>query len=850
MKQKFDVTGMTCAACQANVQKAVSKLGVDDVNVSLMTNSMNVEYDNNKLSEKDIIQAVEKIGYGANVKGEKVKKEDSKSKELEILKRLKISVVLTAILMYIAMGHMINLPQIPFLEGIEGASNFALTQLLLAIPVVFVNRKFYINGFKGLFHRAANMDTLVALGSLAALVYGIFALYRMNYGFATNNLEIVEMYRHNLYFESSAMILTLITVGKYLEEKSKGKTKSSLESLMKLTPKTANIIRDGEEISVNVSNINKGDIIVVRPGESIAVDGRIVEGSSLVDESVITGESIPVEKSKGDEVISATINKQGSFKFVAEKVGEDTTISKIIELVNDANETKAPIARLADKIAGIFVPTVIVISIVTFVVWMIARGEVEFALNMAISVLVISCPCALGLATPVAIMVSTGKSAELGLLFKNAESLENLHKIDTILLDKTGTITSGKPEVTDILTDMDENKLIQIAASIENKSEHPLSLAISNYAKENDISIKEISDFNSVSGRGIEASIDNNKYFAGNKKFMMENSIDLEDFEEKANTLSNEGKTSMYFASKDKVIGIIAVKDNPKESSKIAIDEMKSLGYEVIMVTGDNEKTAEAIRKDLNIDNKFAEVVPSDKDKVVKKLQEKGKKVLMVGDGINDAPALARSDIGVAIGNGTDVAIDSADVVLMKDDLLDVVSAIELSKATIKNIKENLFWAFFYNILGIPIAAGVFYNAFGLSLNPMIGSFAMSLSSLFVVTNALRLRKFKPEFKNEDSINQIYENKLENKNKKEIKKEENKEDNMFSKKKTVNVEGMMCENCAKHVTEALESVKNVKSAKVSLEDKNAVIKYKDDVDDNEIKEKVKEAGYKVTSIDE
>lgn len=838
MKQKFDITGMTCAACEASVKKAVSKLGVEDVNISLMTNSMNVEYDSDKYDAEDIIKAVEDVGYGASVKGKKKDENNELDKSDLMLKRLKISIALMIPLMYIAMGHMINLPQIPFLTGRQGASNFALAQLLITIPIIFVNRKFYIQGFKGLYHRSPNMDSLVALGSSAALIYGIFALFRMNYGIAVGDNDLVDMYRHNLYFESAAMILTLITVGKYLEEKSKGKTKASLKSLMDLAPKTATVIKDNKEKKVNISELNKGDIILVKPGESIAVDGEIIDGSSLVDESAITGESIPVEKSKGDEVISGTINKQGSFKFKAQKVGEDTTLSQIIELVNDANETKAPIARLADKISAIFVPTVITISIITFIVWMFIGNGFEFALNMAISVLVISCPCALGLATPVAIMVSTGKSAQLGLLFKNAEALENLHKIDSVLLDKTGTITKGEPVVTDIITKDKENEFIEIAYSLENNSEHPLSTAIVKYAKENSIKLKEANEFQSVTGRGIKAKINDESYYAGNISFMKEENIELNGYDKKAEVLSKEGKTSMYFANSKNVIGIISVLDQPKETSKLAIKEMKNLGYEVIMITGDNEQTAEAIRKKLEIDKKFAEVKPQDKDKVVTKLQSEDKKVMMVGDGINDAPALARSDIGAAIGNGTDVAIDSADIVLMKDDLLDIVSAIELSKATIKNIKQNLFWAFIYNILGIPVACGILYPFFGITLNPMFASFAMSLSSLFVVTNALRLRKFKPEFKNKREIN-----KIENEKRNEVNKQEES-----MNKKVIKIDGMMCENCVKHVDNALNAIDDVKKVDVSLDQKQATISSDVEISDEKIKEAISDAGYTVVSI--
>ena len=590
-----------------------------------------------------------------------------------------------------------------------------------------------------------------------------------------------------------------------------------------------------------VEDLKKGDLILVRPGEAIPVDGIVKEGSSLVDESAITGESIPVNKNIGDEVISATLNKQGSFIFEATKVGEDTTLSKIIELVNQANETKAPIAKLADKISAIFVPTVMIISLITFVVWMILGYGFEFSLNFAISVLVISCPCALGLATPMAIMVATGKSAQFGLLFKNAESLENLHKVDTILLDKTGTITEGKPQVTDIISEIDENEFIKIASSIENNSEHPLSHAISEYAKAKNIQAKNIEDFEAISGKGIKAKYENKIYYGGNISLMKEKNIDLKSYEKKADKFSNEGKTSMYFADEKNVIGIIAVQDKPKNLSKIAIDEMKKMGYEVRMITGDNEKTAEAIKNALNIDEKYAEVLPQDKEKEVKNLQKLEKKVLMVGDGINDAPALVRSDVSMAIGNGTDVAIESADIILINNNILDIVSALKLSKSTIKIIKENLFWAFFYNIIGIPLAAGLLYPAFGLKLSPMFGAFAMSFSSIFVCLNSLRLRKFKANFENEEKI------------KEEIQKEKNK--NIKEKKMNelnkmiVKVNQMSCNHCKNRVEEILKNISGIENAEVNLDEKIAEVDYFGAIDENEIKEKINDAGYEFVGIE-
>lgn len=839
MKKRFDVSGMTCAACQANVQKAVEKLGVDSVNVNLISESMTVNYDPSKINKEDIIKAVVDIGYGARPKND-TNSENTSLKEVEemsTINRLKISFAFLMPLMYISMGEMINLPIPGIFKGLTGAVNYAFVQFLLAIPVIFINRKFFISGFKGLIKKAPNMDTLVALGSSAACIFGIFAIMRMSYAQATSDFDTLMHYRHNIYFESSATILTLITLGKYFEARSKGETKSSLKNLMELAPKRANIIKDGVEKSVDVSDLVKGDIVLVRPGEAIPVDGIIIEGSSLVDQSAITGESIAVNKGIGDEVISASINKQGSFKFKASRVGEDTTISQIISLVNDANETKAPIARIADKVAAIFVPLVIVIAIATFVIWTLASKNIEFALNLMIAVLVISCPCALGLATPMAIMVATGKAAQLGLLFKNAESLENLHKTNTILLDKTGTITEGKPVVTDVATDLDEKDFLEVAYSIEINSEHPLSSAIVAYAKEKSVRQQEVNNFKAISGLGISGQISDRTYLAGNERLMIENNISLGKYEKLALRYSEEGKTSMYFSDGEKIIGLMAAQDIPKESSRKAIRELKNLGYELIMLTGDNERTAEAIRKDLAIDKKFAQVLPQDKDKVVRKLQKEGKKVTMVGDGINDAPALARADIGVAIASGTDIAIDSCDVVLIKNSLLDLVESIKLSQITIKIIKENLFWAFFYNIILIPIAAGLLYPFIGLTLNPMFAALAMSMSSVFVCLNSLRLRSFKANNKEEKNNNEEKEV-----NEKEIKMSE-------LNKMIVKVDGMMCENCAKHVSKALISLAGIENVDIDLANKEALVDYFGSINEKEISDAINEAGYEYKGIE-
>jgi Cu+-exporting ATPase len=753
MEQKFDVTGMTCSACSAAVEKSVKKIeGISSVNVSLMTNSMTIAYDSD-VPEETVIEAVKKAGYGAQVHkktGERraaVSSVNPIEEELKEMRyRVKVSFIFLIPLMYIAMGDMVGLPIPSWLLGTENAVSFAFIQMLLSLPIVYVNMKYYKVGFKALWLRAPNMDSLIAIGSSAAFLYGIYAIFRTGYGLGHGNMEIVHMYAHDLYFESGATILALITFGKYLEAKSKGKTSEAISKLMDLAPKTALIVKNGEEVEVPIEEVVIGDVVVVKPGKSVPVDGTIVEGSSSLDQSALTGESIPVEKTIGDKVIAATINKTGYFRFKAEKVGDDTTLAKIIQLVEDANATKAPIAKLADKISGIFVPTVIGISIVTFIVWMLMGYDFEFALSLAITVLVISCPCALGLATPVAIMVGTGNGAQHGILVKSAEALETMHSINTVVLDKTGTITEGKPVVTDILTngEMTEEELIHIAASIEKPSEHPLAEAVVEKAKEMGLTLKKVDNFNSVSGMGIAAFIEGKPYIAGNLALMNEESIELGQFQEESDRLASEGKTPLFFGDNKKVLGIIAVADVVKKNSKQAIELFKKMGIDVVMLTGDNKRTAEAIRRQLDIDKVIAEVLPQDKEREVRAIQEKGHKVAMIGDGINDAPALTRADVGVAIGAGTDIAIESADIVLIKNDLLDAVTAVQLSRSTIKNIKQNLFWAFFYNVLGIPLAAGVFYLSMGWKLSPMFAAAAMSLSSVFVVTNALRLKLFKP----------------------------------------------------------------------------------------------------------
>lgn len=851
MKEKYDVTGMTCSACSSRVEKCVANLdGVKEVSVNLLTNSMQVEYDEQNLSSHKIMEEVKKAGYGASLSGAEnqasAKTDQPKENPIEIqIHQMKMRTIWSFVflipLMYVSMGHMIGLPLPSFLAGTENAVGFALTQFLLCIPVIVINRAYYTKGFSTLLHRAPNMDTLIALGSTASLIYGIFAIYRMGYGLGVQNMALVHQYLHDLYFESAVMILALINVGKYLEARSKGKTSEAITKLMDLAPKTAVVERQGKTIEIPVEQVVKGDLVVVKPGESVPVDGMILEGVTSIDESAITGESIPAEKQPGDTVIAATINKAGYIKAQAVKVGDDTTFSQIIRLVEDASASKAPIAKIADRIAGVFVPIVMTIAVVTAIAWIISGASFEFALSCAISVLVISCPCALGLATPVAIMVGTGKGAENGILIKSGEALEITHSIHSIVLDKTGTITQGKPAVTDISAEeIGERELLRIAASLEVKSEHPLAEAIMDKAREQEIEPIPTQDFQAVPGKGIRARIDGVMCYAGNQKLMEEEGIEYSEALSAVNQMAEEGKTPLLFAKEKKFIGMIGAADVVKPTSKRAIDELKHLGIEVIMLTGDNERTAHAIQKQLEIDTVIAEVLPQDKEREVSKLQQAGKTVAMVGDGVNDAPALARADVGIAIGAGTDVAIESADVVLMKNDLLDVVTAIKLSKAVIKNIKENLFWAFFYNACGIPLAAGVFYHALGWKLSPMFGAAAMSLSSFFVVSNALRLRFF----------HVLKKNKEEEKEESIIEEAEKKKEQIKEEKpmKTMKIEGMMCPHCQAAVTKALNALDGVK-AEVNLEEKTASIQAENTVSDDMLKKAVEDAGYEVVSIE-
>ena len=877
--EKYNVTGMTCAACQANVTRCVSKLeGVEEVNVSLLANQMTVSYDESKVGEEDIIQAVEKIGYGASSLEQQpataqskggfrsewqARQDQAMNSQKQMKRRLISSIVLLVPLMYIAMGSMMGLPVPWFFVGMENSLVNALAQLLLTIPVLFINRHFFQTGFKALWHRAPNMDSLVAIGSGASLVYGLFAMFRLAYGFGHGDMELVHEYAHALYFESAAMILTLVTVGKYLEARSKSKTGDALGKLVDLAPKTAVVLRGGVEQTIPAEQVVAGDIVVIRPGEGIPVDGVVTEGHGYVDQAAITGESIPVEKNPGDQVISATINKNGTFQFQASKVGEDTTLSQIIRLVDEASNSKAPIARLADKVSGVFVPVVIAIAIVTAIVWLIAGMGFEFALSNAISVLVISCPCALGLATPVAIMVGTGKAAEMGILIKSAESLENLHNVDTIVLDKTGTITSGHPAVTDVLPldrSLTEEQFLAEAAAAEFGSEHPLAQAVVERAQLLGLSLPKAEAFEAVAGRGIRAKVNGREYLAGNLAFLEENHQPATLEERSAaksvvNKLAQEGKTPLLFLRDGKLLGVIAVADTIRETSRAAIQRFNEMGLHVVMLTGDNKVTAEAIRKELGIEQAISDVLPTQKEAHIRSLQEEGHKVAMVGDGINDAPALTRADIGIAIGAGTDIAIESADVVLMKDSLDDVAAAIDLSRAVVRNIHMNLFWAFFYNVLGIPLAAGVLYPAFQLRLSPMIGSAAMSLSSVCVVTNALRLRFFKRkgtplaeksapalEASHTDTDNQTAP--VE-----EIPQEPENEKGSSEMKKVLIVDGMMCAHCQAHVQKALAGVEGVTEAVVDLESKKATVTLAQDVADQVLMDAVTEAGYTPVSCE-
>ena len=844
MKEKFDVSGMTCAACQASVEKSVSKVpGVQEVSVSLLTNSMQVEHDEG-VGAEEIIAAVRHAGYDARMAGAAGKAEkkpiDVAGEEIRGMRtRFWWSLGFLIPLMYVSMHHMFwmwfGLP-VPafvsnFLDGNANALNFAFLQFLLVLPILYLNRKYFIVGYKTLFHGSPNMDSLIAVGASAAMIYGIFAIFRISYGLGYGDMAVVEQYSADLYFESAGMILTLITLGKFLETRSKGKTSEAISKLMDLAPKTAIVLRDGKEIEVDIEQVQVGDILPVRPGQRIPVDGVLIEGSSAVDESALTGESLPVEKQKGDKLYTASINKTGYFTMKAEKVGSDTTLSKIIELVEEAAASKAPISKLADKVAGVFVPVVMAIAVIAAITWLLLGKGVEFALSIGISVLVISCPCALGLATPVAIMVGTGKGAELGVLIKSAAALETAHKVKTVILDKTGTLTEGKPAVTDLAAQpgVEEEELLRLAASLEKPSEHPLAEAILQEAQARGMQLKTAEAFRALPGKGLSAELEGRQYYAGNAALMQEQNIAFsEDVRARAEELEAQGKTVLYFADAQRLLGAIAVADRPKPTSKQAVAEFGAMGIDVVMLTGDNERTAKAIAKHLGIQRVIAQVLPADKEKVVREEQKKGRKVAMVGDGINDAPALARADVGIAIGAGADIAMESADIVLMRGDLLGAVSAFQLSRAVLRNIKENLFWAFFYNSIGIPLAAGVFYLALGLRLSPMFGAAAMSLSSVCVVSNALRLKLFRPKYQY-GKINE---------------KEGEKQ-----MKKIVHVNGMSCAHCQAAVEKALMGVTGVATAKVNLKKKLAEVELSAEVSDEALLAAVNDAGYEAVSVE-
>ena len=844
MKQKFNVTGMTCSACSAHVTKAVEKLpGVSSVNVNLLGGSMLVEYDPGAESPESIIAAVDDAGYGAalpaskgGAKADAAPAVDMEAELLGMKRRFVISLCFLLPLFYIAMGHMMGWPLPHFFHDSRNALSFALIQFLLVLPIMYVNDKYYKVGFKTLLHGSPNMDSLIALGSLAAVVYGVAALFQISYGMGHGDAERVSKWSMDLYFESAGMILTLITLGKYLETRSKGKTSEAISRLMDLAPKTATVLRDGAEVEIPVEDVAVGDLILVRPGASIPVDGEVTEGTSSVDESALTGESIPVEKGPGDRVVAASINKSGSFTFRATRVGDDTTLAQMIALVDEAASSKAPIAKLADQVAGIFVPTVIGIALVTAAVWLVLGYGVEHALTAGVAVLVISCPCALGLATPVAIMVGTGKGAENGILIKSAEALETLHTVSTVVLDKTGTVTEGRPRVTDLYPGegITTEELLCVAASLEKPSEHPLAEAIVREAEERKIPLVPVRDFEAVHGRGVRAEVQGSHYLAGNRAMMEESGIDLGAEHLMADGLAENGKTPLYFAQDGRLIGLIAVADTVKPSSAEAMRGFRALGIDVVMLTGDNQRTADAIGRELGVTKVIAEVLPQDKEAVIASLQTEGRRVAMVGDGINDAPALARSDVGLAIGAGTDVAIESADIVLMKSDLLDAVTAVELSKATIRNVKQNLFWAFIYNIIGIPLAAGVWFPLTGWQLNPMFAAAAMSLSSVSVVSNALRLKLFKPRRSHPaESVPTGADGHID------MKKE------VCQMEKKLTIDGMMCQHCVAHVSKALNSLPGV-TASVDLDTKTATVS--GTASDEALKKAVEEAGYSVVSI--
>ena len=852
-KEKFTVTGMTCSACSARVQKAVEKIeGTADVTVNLLTNSMQLQYDERETNPDAIIKAVAAAGYGASVKGRTAQQDaagagaDPAKKTIADMKhRLIWSIVFLIPMMYISMHSMelawIGIP-VPeavraAFDGPENAVAFAFAQLLLLLPIMYLNRHYYIAGFRNLFHGAPNMDSLVGMGSMASALFGAFALFRIGWGLGHGDMSLVSAYSTNLYFESAGMIVTLITVGKYLEARAKGETGRALEALTKLAPRDARVVQGEAERVIPIEQLTVGDLVRVRPGERIPADGTVVSGMASVDEAAITGESIPAAKEKGASVTSATMVRNGTLIFRAERVGEDTTIRQIIRLASDASATKAPIARLADRVAGVFVPAVISIALIAGGVWLALGASVEFAFSIAISILVVSCPCALGLATPVAIMVGTGKGAENGILIKSGEALETAHAIDTVIMDKTGTITEGKPRVTQVVTfgKTNERDLVALAAGLEAGSEHPLAEAVLRYAEEKDITPVSASDFRAVFGRGVTAEVEGHRCYAGNAKLLEENAISVEPVRDALAAMADNGETPLLFARENAVIGVIGAADMEKTTSAEAIRRFEAMGISVVMLTGDNARTAEAIRRRLGLERAIAGVLPEDKEKHIAALQAEGHKVAMIGDGINDAPALARADLGIAIGAGTDVAIESADAVLMRSDLLDAVSAIRLSKAVIKNIKENLFWAFFYNAVCIPLAAGVFYSSFGVKMSPAIGAAAMSMSSFCVVMNALRLRFFRTDHLEESAAHGAA--------REESSLEEQEEENTMEK--TIQIKGMMCAHCQKHVHDALAKMDGVTAVRVDLDGGTATVMAERDIQKSEFKQVIEEAGYEL-----
>ncbi len=894
MKERYHITGMTCSACSSYVERAACKLaGVENASVNLLTETMDITYDESVLQETDIVEAIEKAGYGARIMGESTETASSTTgqetsardsvarramEESRAMKwRLGISIGFLIPLMYVAMYHMIHdftgIPvpgfMLKWFHGNENAVIFALTQFLLVLPILYMNRKFFAVGFKTLFHRSPNMDSLIAVGASASLGYGIFALYRMAYGLGHGDMALVEHYSHDLYFESAGMILTLITVGKYLESRSKGKTSEAITKLMDLSPKMAVRLKaDGSEEEIPTENLRAGDVFLVKPGSLVPVDGVVLEGSSSVDEAAITGESIPVEKTVGDKVVSATMNKAGFLKCRAERVGQDTTLAQIVRLVEEASGSKAPIAQLADKVAGMFVPVVMGIALITLVGWLLVGAETEFAISTAIAVLVISCPCALGLATPVAIMVGTGVGAGNGILIKSGEALQRARDVDTVVLDKTGTLTEGKLRVMGVYgyeKGFSPENLLTLAAALERKSEHPLAEAIIKEAESFQCPIFGVKEFKAVFGRGIEgvtaetlkgekATLPaDTKLYLGNRAYVEENGISLSDVQQEAlNGIADEGETPLLLATSEQFLGIISVADEIKKTSRKAIQVWREMGVRVVMLTGDNKRTAEAVSRRLGLTEVVAEVLPQDKEKQIRKLQAEGCKVAMIGDGINDAPALVSADVGMAIGAGTDVAIESADIVLMKNDLRDAVTAMKLSRQVIRNIKQNLFWAFFYNCIGIPLAAGLLYPVFGLRLTPMFGAAAMSMSSIFVVSNALRLKGFKNGFKS-STKSSIEENVVESELFGENVDNGNSNTNMqggMNMKKIITVEGMMCGHCTGRVQKVLEAVEGVVSVEMSLENKTATVELSTDVADELLTGVITEAGYEVVGINE